>query len=157
MSLLLAASIVAVIFIIASMSKPGHALGLNDEHQLVQCPTKPNCVSSEYPDDIDHYLEAVTVPLEISNMAMSIVKQAIEDLGGHIQTENADYIAATFSSRIFGFIDDIEYRFDREKQLIHFRSAARTGYSDFSVNENRMLQLKKIILQKLEHPNNATP
>ena len=156
MSLLLATIVVAIIFMIASMSKPGHALGLNDESKLVQCPNKPNCVCSEYPDDIDHYLDAITVPLEMSNVAMSIIKQEIEDIGGQIQTESVDYLAATFSSRIFGFIDDVEYRFDREKHLIHFRSAARTGYSDFSVNKNRMLLLKSSFKQKFNPTNNAT-
>ncbi len=60
------------------------------------------------------------------------------------------YLAATFSSSFFGFIDDVEFRVDTQNQLIHIRSAARLGYSDFGVNKKRVNNLKTIIRQQLD-------
>jgi uncharacterized protein (DUF1499 family) len=156
MAFLIAAIIVAIIFMSASMAKSGQALGINDQGKLAQCPNKPNCVCSEYPSDAHHYLEALAVPTKLIDMTMPMIKGAVEELGGQIQIENNNYLAATFSSKFFGFIDDVEFRLDSENHLIHFRSAARTGHSDFSVNKNRMLKLKHQLQQKLKHSDNAS-
>jgi uncharacterized protein (DUF1499 family) len=42
-------------------------------------------------------------------------------------------------------VDDLELRFDPEKQLLHIRSASRVGYSDLNVNRERAERLKGII------------
>ena len=39
---------------------------------------------------------------------------------------------------------------DNENQLIHIRSAARLGYSDFGINKKRVNDLKTIIRQQLD-------
>ena len=47
----------------------------------------------------------------------------------------------------FGFVDDINVILDTDTNLIHIRSASRTGHSDFGVNRKRIealrLQLQK--------------
>ena len=48
------------------------------------------------------------------------------------------YITAEFRSLIFRFVDEAAFAFDEATHLIHFRSGARTGYSDFGVNRDRM-------------------
>ena len=45
---------------------------------------------------------------------------------------------------VFGFPDDVEFLFDDEKKVIHFRAAARLGYFDMVVNRKRM---EKISMQ----------
>lgn len=52
-------------------------------------------------------------------------------------------IAAECRSRIFRFVDDVDFRFDDEARLIHFRSASRVGRSDFGVNRKRMEGIRK--------------
>ena len=47
----------------------------------------------------------------------------------------------------FSFVDDINVILDTDTNLIHIRSASRTGHSDFGVNRKRIealrLQLQK--------------
>jgi uncharacterized protein (DUF1499 family) len=47
------------------------------------------------------------------------------------------------------FIDDVEFVFDDETKTVHFRSASRTGYSDFGVNRRRMDDIRKMIEEQL--------
>ena len=49
------------------------------------------------------------------------------------------YFHATFKSRAFQFIDDLELFLDPLNGIISIRSAARTGYWDFGVNQRRLL------------------
>lgn len=46
-------------------------------------------------------------------------------------------------SRIFRFADDVDFRFDDQARLIHFRSASRLGRRDFGVNRERMEGIRK--------------
>ncbi len=58
--------------------------------------------------------------------------------------EERTYLHFTFKSALLGFVDDVEFYFDESTQLIHFRSASQTGYSDLGVNRKRMEQIAKI-------------
>jgi uncharacterized protein (DUF1499 family) len=86
---------------------------------------------------------------------MQAIKASITKLGGDIQTQDNQYLAATFSSSFFGFIDDVELRIDSQQHLIHFRSAARIGHSDFGINQKRADALKQTLHQQLEHTANS--
>jgi uncharacterized protein (DUF1499 family) len=66
---------------------------------------------------------------------------ALTEIGGHIVVSEADYLRAEFSSRVFGFVDDVELAVNAASKTIDFRSASRTGYSDLGVNRRRMRKL----------------
>jgi uncharacterized protein (DUF1499 family) len=53
-----------------------------------------------------------------------------------------DYLRAEASSRLFGFIDDVEFQLDEPARVIHVRSAARVGYRDFGVNRARIEKVR---------------
>jgi uncharacterized protein (DUF1499 family) len=55
-----------------------------------------------------------------------------------IASQTDDYVHAEFRSRLFGFVDDVEFLFDDDTAIVHFRSASRSGYSDMGVNRQRM-------------------
>ena len=65
-------------------------------------------------------------------------------MGGIIHQDTDSYVAATFRSNIFRFIDDFEIRLDTENKLIHIRSASRVGNSDFGANRKRIEKLKAL-------------
>jgi len=67
-------------------------------------------------------------------------------MGGIIQVEKDNYLAATFISSIFGFVDDLEIRIEPGQKTIHLRSASRVGRGDGGVNRKRVEQLKKLYL-----------
>jgi uncharacterized protein (DUF1499 family) len=54
-----------------------------------------------------------------------------------------DYMHLECSSRIFRFVDDLEFWFDDADKLIHCRSASRKGYSDLGVNRKRVEQVRE--------------
>jgi uncharacterized protein (DUF1499 family) len=54
-----------------------------------------------------------------------------------------DDIHAEFRSRVFGFVDDVEFFFPAGQRVIHVRSASRTGYSDFGVNRKRIERMRR--------------
>jgi uncharacterized protein (DUF1499 family) len=57
--------------------------------------------------------------------------------------DEGNYMHAEFTSRIFRFVDDVEFVIDDAHKVIHFRSASRLGYSDFGVNRKRMEEIRK--------------
>jgi uncharacterized protein (DUF1499 family) len=79
----------------------------------------------------------------------SLVKKVIQEMGGQVLIERDSYIAATFTSTLFKFVDDVEIRIDSSHNIIHIRSASRVGYSDMGVNKKRTELLKKIFNHKL--------
>jgi uncharacterized protein (DUF1499 family) len=79
---------------------------------------------------------------------MEMLKAVIGDMGGTIQTEQADYLAATFPSPLFGFVDDLEIRFNPTAGLIHMRSASRVGRGDMGVNRKRIETLKAMFMSR---------
>lgn len=55
-----------------------------------------------------------------------------------IVEERAGYLRAAVSTRVFGFVDDVEILVDSTNRVVHLRSSARLGYGDFGVNRARM-------------------
>jgi uncharacterized protein (DUF1499 family) len=73
--------------------------------------------------------------------AQGAIESAVEALGGRIVERDAESGRAEFTSRAFGFVDDVEWVIDAVEQRIDFRSASRVGYSDLGVNRRRMHKL----------------
>ena len=140
---------VILFFILGSMSKSGEAQGLADG-RLSGCPAKPNCACSEDIEDIDHFIEPIRLPQNVTDNLLHILRTTILKLDGTIKVESENYIASTFSSAIFGFVDDFEIRIDSTRNLIHLRSASRVGYSDAGVNRKRTDLFRKLFKEKLE-------
>ncbi len=140
--LLLLAVLVAFIAL-GILSKSGSAVGIVNG-SLAKCPNKPNCVCSEQDTKKQHAIEPITFSHNITSDPLSILKNAVREMGGTIHIEDDQYFAATFSSNLFGFVDDLEIRIDPNKAVIHLRSASRVGYSDRGVNKKRIEILRDL-------------
>jgi len=140
-------SIVIIFFVLGNISKSGQASGLL-EGELRKCPDKPNCVCSEQKDDTDHFIDPIIIPQTTAGDTLNILKETIVELGGDIKTDNGTYVSATFSSALFGFVDDLEIRIDLKQNLIHIRSASRVGYGDFGANIKRVEAIKELFSKK---------
>ena len=123
------------------MSQSGEAHGLV-EGRLKRCPDKPNCVCSEFKSDTDQYIEPLVIAAGDAAQVLPRLKTIVRQMGGSIQVEKADYLAVTFTSSIFRFVDDLEIRIDTDQKLIHLRSASRVGRGDGGVNRKRVERLK---------------
>jgi len=124
-------------------SRSGKAVGLV-RGQLSPCPNNPNCVSSEAGNSDLHHVEPLILPTEKSFSSSQNLQRIIQEMGGKLQSRNDDYVAATFSTKLFGFVDDLEVRIDRSRGIAHVRSASRVGYSDGGINRQRVDRLAEI-------------
>lgn len=153
---LLLISIIVVLFlllffVLGKYSQRGQAPGLVSGG-LAKCSTKPNCVCSEYNDEVEHYIKPIKNIFGIEEKNISLASDAIREMGGTIHMKTDEYIAATFSSSVFGFVDDFEIRSDQTHGILHIRSASRVGYSDAGVNRKRVALFKKLLAEKIKQP-----
>lgn len=118
---------------------------LVDGH-LRPCPETPNCVSSESvaPQSRIEPLRFKGAP----QAAWSDLESSIRDLGGNVVEQRGGFLRATFTSRIFRFVDDVEFRMVAEEGVIHLRSASRVGRSDMGVNRERVERLRQLFEQR---------
>ena len=116
-------------------------LGARDG-KLSPCPSSPNCVSSQAPDD-QHRI----APFPFSGPAkdaMTRLKDIVRSLPrSRLITDTDGYLHAEFTSAVFRFVDDVEFLVDDAAKVIHVRSASRLGSSDLGVNRKRIEMLRK--------------
>ena len=119
--------------------KPTH-LGCS-QGRLSPCPDSPNCVSSQSADPSSYIrpLEYTSDPAKARRDLLSVLR---EQPRGRVVKADEGYIYVKFTSRIFRFVDDVEFCFDPESKLIYVRSASRVGYFDFGVNRNRVEDIR---------------
>ena len=125
-------ALVIMFILLGLWSQKGEAAGLN-EARLSEPGHKPNVVCSETGTQPERAIE----PL-LANF--SDVADAIEATGGTITSRSDDYVSATYMSRIFKFVDDVEIRRDGENT--HIRSASHVGYSDQGANRRRVEMIR---------------
>lgn len=109
--------------------------------QLAPCPTKPNAVSSET-EDTARRVEPFGFDVS-PEAAWQALAQTVRADGGKIRSAQANYMWATFSTRLWRFVDDVEFRLDPAHRCIHVRSASRVGYADFGANRRRIEKLRR--------------
>jgi len=131
-------------FVLATISQARAAEGLQ-ENQLTACSSKPNCVCSECEKPDEHYVEPVVLSEFENEKVIQLIKNTLKAMGGDIVTETDVYIAATFTSTLFRFVDDFEIRIDAPGKTVHVRSASRVGYSDFGVNRKRVEKFRTLL------------
>ncbi|MBW1985008.1 MAG: DUF1499 domain-containing protein [Deltaproteobacteria bacterium] len=140
-------SIIFVLSIISCASQAPVTIGLRDG-KLAPCPNKPNCVSSDHQGKTSG-IEPLAFK-ETPETAWEKLKIAIISIGGNIEKVDNVYLWATFRTRIFRFVDDMEFRMDAKNKVIHLRSASRVGYSDMGVNKRRVEKLRSKFYQEKE-------
>ena len=115
-------------------------LGTHDG-KLAPCPSSPNCVSSQSPDDAHRI-----APLTYSGRAADAMKKLTVIVQTFPRTSvitiSDSYLHTEFTSAIFRFVDDLEFLVDETAEVIHVRSASRMGYSDLGVNRKRIEQIR---------------
>ena len=136
--------IIAVPFVslrvMSSMSKrPANSSA--QDGKLAPCPESPNCVSTQATDP-EHAIEALRFTGS-ARSAMAALRRVIDQDGNAtIVSEDEHTLSAEYRSRIFRFVDDVDFIVDEEQGIIHFRSASRVGHSDMGANRKRMEQIR---------------
>ena len=114
-----------------------------DESVLGDCPDTPNCQGSESSrsnQSVDRF--------ELSKVADSAITTLAEIVSSQSNTEiveqDSRYLHATFSSRIMGFTDDVEFLLSDDEKSVQVRSASRLGKSDLGANLKRIEHLRSL-------------
>lgn len=138
---------VVLLFIVLGMiwakaaSQP--ELGVHDG-KLLPLPNKPNGVATQS-GNAEQRMEPIQYS-ENQETAHQKLLQIINQLPRTtLVKDEPNYIWVEFRSPLFGFPDDVEFLF--EDGQIHFRAAARLGYSDMGVNHKRMENIKTLFQQ----------
>jgi len=123
-------------WLLPAMSPRPDGLGV-ENGRLSPCPDKPNCVST-LSNGKTQGMDPLPYDGETSDVHHQITNIINQTPGTTIITTESDYIYAEFRTPRLNLIDDVEFLFDSENGLIHFRSASRLGYGDLEANRNRM-------------------
>ena len=129
----------AVLLVSACAGDRPTSLGVTNG-TLTACPDSPNCVSSQARDE-RHRIEPLATgddPEAAFARLIEIVRRrpdatVIDSTGTYLRLE----LRTTF------FIDDAEFLLDRERRVIHLRSASRVGYSDLGLNRRRIEEIRR--------------
>jgi uncharacterized protein (DUF1499 family) len=124
-------------FLTACAGEPPQNIGVQNG-RLTPCPDSPNCVSS-FATDETHAIE----PLAASLADVERVLLEFDDT--NIVSSEGDYLYAEFTTRIMGYVDDVEFLYDRNNGVTHVRSASRLGYSDLGANRNRIERIRSAL------------
>ena len=97
--------------------------------RLSACPSPAHCASANW---------ASNDPID----GLALLSSAVQALDRtEIVEQNDRYLHATATSRLFGFVDDLELYADLEGGQIQARSISRLGDSDLGVNSKRLQTL----------------
>ncbi len=115
-------------------------LGARD-NQLAPCPSGSGCVSSQSEDPTQYM-----APLEYEGTPEAARARLLQVLsvmeGASVAVDTSDYLRIEFTSKVLNLVDDVEFLFAPDGRTIHFRSAARKGYSDLGGNRRRMEMIR---------------
>lgn len=122
-------------------------LGVKNQ-QLSPCPPTPNCVVSQNSDPT-HEIAPILYKSDRAQAREQLLKILSVVPRTTILVSREDYIRAESRSRIFGFVDDVEFYFPVNQSQIEIRSSSRLGESDLGVNRRRLEQIR-LAMQDLE-------
>jgi uncharacterized protein (DUF1499 family) len=105
-------------------------LGLHSG-SLSPCAAPAHCARADWPlPDPEAALNALVPVLEATE-------------GVRIVERDGPYLHATATSRLFGFVDDLELHALPESGVLQVRSSSRLGDSDLGVNGRRLAALRR--------------
>ncbi len=123
---------------------------------LPVCPATPNCVCSEPGTPDDRRVDAFPLSADDADdgpgdplAAWGLLKAAIDDRGGTLQSDTGAVLHAVFKTPVLRFPDDLFARLDGSAGVIQIRSSSRVGRSDLGANRRRVEALRTSYLARL--------
>jgi uncharacterized protein (DUF1499 family) len=135
-------AVLACALLLASCSAGPANLHAGNGGQLAPCDGGPHCVSS-LAKAPDRHVDPIAY-----TGSRAIAQQHLEQVivgmkGAKIVQQVPDYIHATYTSAMLGFVDDVEFVLPADSHDIQLRSSSRVGYYDFGVNRARVETIRK--------------
>ncbi|MBI5432951.1 MAG: DUF1499 domain-containing protein [Planctomycetes bacterium] len=117
--------------------------------KLADCPSSPNCVVSQADATDSAFVEPLRFEGEPAFAWSAAVAAARALSGASVVEQRDDYLWIECKSRMFGFVDDLEFALVVAERRIEVRSASRLGYSDLGVNRARIETLRERFANEL--------
>lgn len=115
-------------------------LGVKDG-RLKPAPASPNAVSSQATGGY-HRIPPLTYRASRES-ALAALKAIIENTPRtRIVEVRPDYLYAEYTSKLMGYVDDVEFYLPPDEKIIHVRSASRLGHSDLGANRKRIENIR---------------
>ena len=112
-------------------------------NKLAPCPKKPNCVSSMASG------RQRIEPIANGETQWQRLPTVLGEFPGiRIVARDSDYLRAEARTPVLRFVDDVEFQYSPEENVIHVRSASRLGYSDFGANRKRLESIRERLEEK---------
>jgi uncharacterized protein (DUF1499 family) len=109
--------------------------------RLKPVPSSPNAVSSQATTDY-HRISPLTYSASRES-ALAALKAIIENTPRtRIIEVRPDYLYAEYTSKLMGFVDDVEFYLPPNEKIIHVRSASRLGHGDLGANRTRIEDIR---------------
>jgi uncharacterized protein (DUF1499 family) len=103
--------------------------------RLAPCPSAAHCSRAEWAVSDPQRALARLLPVVLALDGVALVDG------------RADYLHATLTSRVFGFVDDLELHADSARGVLEACSRSRLGDSDLGVNARRLRSLEASLAQ----------
>ena len=110
------------------------------------CSGAPNCVCSTMPAGLPHAIEPFRFPAGCdATAAWTRLVEILERIPRlRIVEQTEDSLRAECRTRVFRFVDVLEFELLADESLIHVRSESQTGYWDLGVNRRRMEEIRHL-------------
>ena len=115
---------------------------LFENNPLEPCSSSPNCISTVAKKKRKK-LPPLKFNIDVKEDKATMKKIIATYSGTKLISEREDYLHFQFVTKLGKFTDDVEFYFDEENRLIHFRSASQKGWSDMGANKRRMKKISK--------------
>jgi uncharacterized protein (DUF1499 family) len=125
-------------------------LGVHDGRLAPPKPT-PNNVNSQVDKSVDprHYIEPLHYTGDAAQ-AWAALRRVVDSMQRvKVVKSEPNYLYAEFTSKLMGFVDDVEFYLDRKAGVIQVRSASRLGRGDHGVNRQRIERIRAKLAQAI--------
>lgn len=121
--------------------------------QLKPCDEKPNCVCSiNSKKDLKHYISPIkALTAEELRHTWQKLQDSLPTLNLQVVSKDnigegrEEYLHCTHTSKLMGFVDDIEFHYQPHRLAIEVKSSSRVGYSDLGANRKRMEEIYDLL------------
>ena len=123
------------------MPKQERKVGLK-EGKFYPC-AKNACVSTmANKENEKRYIEPIKYNISMTEAKSKIKKVVGSRKRTQLLDDHDNYLRFQFTSGLFRFKDDVEFLFNDNDKIIHFRSQSRLGGYDYGANRNRMEKIR---------------
>jgi uncharacterized protein (DUF1499 family) len=134
---------ISLCFIVTGCSSMNNSNAGMQNGEFLSSPNTPNWVSSMVEDKVHAIAPIEYIGIDRQEAIKKILAILDKEERCRVITIKADYIHAEFRTKIFRFVDDVEFYFPPDREIIHIKSAARLGKGDLGVNRKRMELLRE--------------